>query len=66
MGDLLGFVEPNFLFDPVRQLDPDLNNIAWFSMRHLLRLSPWSGDLGLSPGKFFWAHFVYIEIDFGD
>ena len=32
------------LFDPVRR--PNLNNIAWFLMGDLLRLSPWSGGLG--------------------
>ena len=32
------------LFDPVRRPDP--NNIAWFLMGDLLRLSPWSGGLG--------------------
>ena len=43
VGDLLGFVEPSLL-DPVWRLDP--NNVAWFLMRDLLRLSSWSGGLG--------------------
>ena len=32
------------LFDPVWRPDP--NNIAWFLMGDLLRLSPWSEGLG--------------------
>ena len=42
---VLGFVEPSFVWsgfdDPIHP-----NNIAWFLMGDLLRLSPWSGDLG--------------------
>ena len=32
------------LFDPVHR--PDSNNIVWFLMGDLLRLSPWNGSLG--------------------
>ena len=42
MGLLLGFVEPSFfLFGLMTR--PDSNNIAWFLMGDLLRLSLWSG-----------------------
>ena len=32
------------MFDP--DDDPTRNNVTWFLMRDLLRLSPWSEDLG--------------------
>ena len=40
VGDLLGFVEPSFVWSGSTTW-PDPNNIAWFLMRDLLRLSPW-------------------------
>ena len=41
------------LFDLVRRPDP--NNIVWFLMGDLLRLSPWSGGLG----RKFFSPFLY-------
>ena len=39
---LLGFVELSFVWSGLTTR-PDLNNVAWFLMGDLLRLSPWSG-----------------------
>ena len=42
---LLGFVEPSFAWFDLTTWS-DSNNVAWFLMGDLLRLSPWSGGLG--------------------
>ena len=42
---VLDFVEPNFVWSN-STTQPDQNNIAWFLMGDLLRLSPWSRGLG--------------------
>ena len=41
---VLGFVEPSFIWFGL-MTRPYSNNVAWFLMRDLLRLSPWSGGL---------------------
>ena len=53
---MLGFVELSFVWSGLT-IRPDPNNIAWFLMGDLLRLSPWSG--GGSPlGNFFGPVFI--------
>ena len=46
MGDLLGFVEPSFVWSSLTTR-PDPNNVSWFLIGDFLRLSPWALRLRL-------------------